>query len=256
MVAAYNVAINKLTESFALRDEAKKILHEAFVEKGNYVSSFFPYEFRAHSLENIKQNITQCAWRRIVDLLELPLFLTQKRKDELYEQIEKNKTPEFTEENILSFCNNVYTGMGNIFDDLLQETFNWLRPRGWQRQYKTNDPYEVGEKVIKEYGIVDTSYGLVRLHYDYGESSLQNLDNVFHLLDGKGIAKPPQNAVTIVKEAIRNKQWKAETEYFSFKWYKKGSFHIKFKRLDLLQKFNARAGAGQLKGEKKDDQPE
>jgi hypothetical protein len=39
-----------------------------------------------------------------------------------------------------------------------------------------------------------------------------------YLLGGRGVAKYPEDAVTKINEAIGDKQWECETEYFAFRW--------------------------------------
>ena len=67
------------------------------------------------------------------------------------------------------------------------------------------------------------------------------MDNAFHLIDGAGISKYPENAITAIENAAKNQDF-AETEYFRFQWYKNGNLHIKFKRMDLVNKINQIAG--------------
>jgi hypothetical protein len=38
-----------------------------------------------------------------------------------------------------------------------------------------------------------------------------------------------------------------ETKYFKVKWFKKGTLHIEFKRLDLLSELNRIGGGNRLK---------
>ena len=95
--------------------------------------------------------------------------------------------------------------------------------------------------------MADTSYGGCHINYHWGEQRLRCIDNVFHLLDGKGPIKWPGDLVTMIKEAMRDKEWVCETEYFSCKWFKKGSLHIKFKRMDLVKELNKRAGGNRIK---------
>ena len=127
--------------------------------------------------------------------------------------------------------------------EFISETFNLLRPPG--SEYKTNTEYEIEEKVILDY-IIDNNYGFITMSYS-GRRNLTSLDNCFHLLDGKEVAKYPNNAATIMNSAINDKKWECETEYFEFRWYKKGSLHIRFKRLDLVRRLNQLAGGNHLK---------
>ena len=127
--------------------------------------------------------------------------------------------------------------------EFIRETFNLLRPPG--SEYKINTEYEIEEKVVLDY-IIDNNYGFITMSYS-GRQNLTSLDNCFHLLDGKEVAKYPNNAATIMNSAINDKKWECETEYFEFRWYKKGSLHIRFKRLDLVRRLNQLAGGNHLK---------
>jgi len=245
MAAAYETACRKIDNAFAEISEAKKLLKMAFVTPEQYVSSFIPYKFDMWSADDIKKEMKKACWYRILSLLELPAFMPTAKKRKLEKQIEEGDVPEPSEVTILSFCKNIYDNLEHLFDEMAEETCQWLQPGAWD-EYKTNraSRFEISQKVIKDF-VIDTSYGFVRLH-GHGEENIQILDNVFHLLDGKGAAKAPNNAVTAIKQAIKEKKWECETQYFCFKWYKKGSLHIKFKRTDLLREFNKRVGRMKL----------
>jgi len=111
-------------------------------------------------------------------------------------------------------------------------------------EYKTNIPWKVGPKVIIErvfgvYGWIDR------------EDLLSDLDKVFHMLDGKGFPEYPNDLVTKAKEAVRAKNSEFETDYFDCRaYFKTGTLHIKFKRSDLVARFNmiGAAGANSLGG--------
>ncbi len=132
-----------------------------------------------------------------------------------------------------------------MFEEAIKEVFDFLRPGKWC-SHKTNNRFEVGKKVIIDWGI-DTSYGMLRPVYQK-EQSYRALDNIFHLLDGKGVSKYPGDFVTALSAACRKKEWECETEYFKCKWYKRGTLHIEFKRLDLLKELNRRAGGMNFSG--------
>ena len=94
--------------------------------------------------------------------------------------------------------------------------------------------------------VIDTSYGITILDYR-SEKDLISMENTFRLLDGKGVCKYPGDLATKIKDAIKRDRWECENEYFEARWYKKGSLHIRFKRLDLVERLNALAGGNRLK---------
>ena len=69
------------------------------------------------------------------------------------------------------------------------------------------------------------------------------LDNIMHLLDGKGIIKGSNGPLV---EAINSTVGVGETEYFRFKCFINSNLHLEFKRQDLLDKFNQIAGSNRL----------
>jgi hypothetical protein len=181
-------------------------------------------------------------WRFVINKVEIYNLISDKRRKELDDQLEKGELPEISVENVQSTLDNLLDNIGNLYKETVMESFEWLRPHG--SRHKTNTEYEVGKKAIKEW-MFDCSYGC-RLSYTR-EQDLKGLDNAFHLMDGKGPVKWPGDMVTKITEAVRDKKWEAETEYFKLKWYKVGTLHIEFKRLDLVAKMNAMAGGNRLR---------
>lgn len=80
------------------------------------------------------------------------------------------------------------------------------------------------------------------------ETALTCIDNVFHLLDGKGVAKYPNTLKAIINDGLRSGSDGVTTEYFKIKWYRSAAtIHIEFLRKDLLDKLNAIGGGNRLK---------
>ena len=181
-------------------------------------------------------------------MLELPSFMTSKRLDKLWNEIDNDETPEITGQNLTDFCNNIYMELKNLVNELIDEAYHYLHL--YHNEFRTNRKFEIGEKAII-HNMIEFFFGGAYVNI-YSEEKIQTLDNVFHLLDGKGAAKYPGNALTIIRQAVHDEKWQCETEYFHFKWYKKGTLHIRFKRLDLLKEFNKRAGKNRLKSQNED----
>ena len=185
LASTYKKAISDMERAFESIKEAKKTLKSAYGD----TTSFFPFEFSHWKFEDIKKNITRSCWKRIITMLELPKFMTSKRLDKLWREIDNDETPEITEQSVIDFCNNIYMELKNLVGELIDEAYCWLHP--YQNKFKTNKKFEVGEKAIKNDVIelfLDGAYISI-----YSEEKIQTLDNVFHLLDGKGPAKYPRD---------------------------------------------------------------
>lgn len=188
-------------------------------------------------LSKIKEN----AWSFLLERSGVFEFCSIKQRDEISNQMRDEKNlPDFTLDNIQAWFESYSLNIDKLFEDSIKEIFDWLRP--WKHDgYRTNNREIIGRKVIKTSMFENVWNDKMSLVY-YNDKYIQALDNVFHLMDGKGISKYPGNLVTAIKEACSRNVNFCETEYFSVKWYKKGTMHLEFKKMDLLDKVNAKAG--------------
>lgn len=256
MVAAHDEAIRLAEEGFKTLAKAKGLLREAF---GEYNCNLWgdrltTYNWTPDDVDYQMQDTTPLiktqAWRGIMGKVGVEDLMSAKRKEGLKRQIEAGDTPDFTLENVLAMFQGMGNEMTHYMEEAVKEVFDWLRP--WRRVHKTNDPYQVGPKVIKEFVVAVWGSTFTMSHYNGKENNLHDLDRVFHLLDGQGVPKYPGDFVTAIKEAMSAGEPTAETEYFKAHWYKKGTMHIEFLRLDLLEQLNAVAGGANLRpGEEK-----
>lgn len=248
MINSYQMAVKEVDEAFNHLTTAKKHLKDIYWDDGGQwrtevIKPNLYYGDLEQAAQENKQEMKKTMWRFIIEKTQIRHLLTEKKKQELDRMIEDGTLPEVETETIQAFISNLTCNLPNLFKEACCEVFDMLRPP--RSAYKTNTEYEIGPKVIMNY-MVDCSYGSCSLEYRR-EQSLINLDNVFHLLDGKGSTKYPHDLVTTIKMAITEKRWDVETEYFRCRWYKKRSMHITFKRLDLVQELNRIAGGNRIK---------
>jgi len=247
IVKEYQEAVKEVKQAFELLQSAKKRLT---LHLGEYYDSILPHRFSDNDIsriDNILLYMRKNAWRSLVEKCQIHNIISDKRSKEMDKELEDGKLPEITIENVQDIMSGFAGNINQLLIETVTETFEFLRPR--RSEYKTNTEYEIGKKVILN-GVIDhNKWGYTRLSYYY-EQNLKSLDNVFHLLDGKGPIKYPGDLVTQIQTAIQNKKWGCETEYFKCKWYHKGTLHIEFKRMDLINQLNKTAGGNRLKGEK------
>lgn len=247
MIKEYGKAQVKITQGLAILAEAKG--HMGIF--GAYKDTIIPQRFSDYDLNNggtkdCLKTIKKQAWQGIVDKAQIRNLMTEARTKKLDRQLydSPDELPELTVENVRAFIKDMASNMDTLLAETIKETFDILRPP--RSEYKTNTEFEIGDRAILNYMIDHAKYW-THLCHGSAETRLRCIDNVFHLLDGQGPIKYPGDLVTIIKEAIRNKEWACETKYFLCKWFKKGSLHIKFKRLDLVKELNKRAGGNRLK---------
>ena len=239
MAAQYDKAIEEIEQAKSLLLSAGDRMKSEF-GRGAILSSI------EYDIERSLKEMKPLAWRYILTQSQITSFLSIKRKKELDKQIEEDKLPDITEENIISTLQSFIEDSSTLLNETVKEVFDWLIPY-WRDDFKTNKKYQVGKKVIKDW-MVEHSWGNC-FHIRYGsEDQLTALDNAFHLMDGKGVPRHPDNLVcqinTAMKEStIDESLYKKnadtfENDMYKIKWYLKGTMHIEFKRLDLLKKLN------------------
>lgn len=208
---------------------------------------------RVHSdlptAEALELHWRQAAWRILVDRMELKRICSVARATEIDKQMERPKElPEITEANMIAMLEGNVRNVGAFLAEAIKELFDHLRP------YRhgdlgdgmvTNKVYQIGERVVLHYAVTQ-SFGGGRFRLSYSERQTQVvrcLDNVMHLLDGKGTV--PTHAGPLV-DALNGEgnRGLVETEYFEAKSFKNQNLHLRFKRPDLLAELNRRGAEG------------
>lgn len=251
MVEAYTIASKEIEEAYLILSAAEKRLNAAFGDYSHYGrfetiptngSIRWNKDEPLELVDRIKDKLNRAAWQRIVEKIQIFPRMSTKRKEELVERLEKGELPDLTVENIFALLNHYLQEAETIQIELIKEAFDLLRPR--RDEYKTNDKYVVGKKVILSW-MVEQQWtgGGFRVGY-YHQNDLVSLDRAFHILDG---APTPDAYDSPLTDAISTSPDGAgETEYFEFKCYKNRNLHITFKRLDLVERLNAVAGGANL----------
>jgi hypothetical protein len=196
----------------------------------------------AKTIEEVTERIRSDMWQYVLKQTRVEEMCSNRQKSEFDRQVSAKELPELTEANVARLLENLGANLPDMLEEAIKEVYDWLRPRSWVGQFKTNDAFKVGRKVIRSCVMTRRYGGGFAVEY-HAEQPLQALDNVFHLMDGKGVARAPGNLLTAIGQAgqVTHTQG-CETDYFKCKWYGKGTLHIEFKRLDLVDELNKRAG--------------
>ncbi|MFZ5586162.1 MAG: DUF4942 domain-containing protein [Thermodesulfobacteriota bacterium] len=256
LVEAHDQARALVSEAVQLLGQAQGLLSAQF---GEYLDEIMPdklarWDFKAERvLETAKSCqalITKQGWQYMLKQTGVDALLTAKRKEEFNKALERGDAPAFTVENILGMLGGLAQDLDGYFAEAVWEVWNWLKP--YRRDgYKTNDrsTYEIASKVIKSGVFNDGGKWLSHWH----DRQLTDMDKVFHLLDGQGVPRYPDDLNTKIREQLQKHPGDREltTAYFRLAWFKNGNCHIEFLRPALLQRFNAIAGQGLLKAEEK-----
>ena len=199
--------------------------------------------------QKVQAHIAQNAWRYVLAQTEIMVYMTEQRRKELYEQLNKGDFPTLTVANVLSTLQGMHDQLGNLLLESVREVFQWLRPRN--DDHKTNKKYKIGSKVII-LNAVDSHYG-GEAHINYWrEVNFRSLGNVLSLLDGQGVQKYPHDLITHLRVALKSAPWGewVDVPYMRCKPYGNGNLHVQFVRQDLVDRLNQLGANSGAVGEK------
>lgn len=231
--AKYKESISLIESAFTKFEILESNFKTYFAE--NY--DVLPYEMRKSSCEDIKKIITKKAWYFILEKMQIRNFISSAKRKDLDEKIEKNLMPEFTAMNVGLFVTDAGMNISGLVGEMALEVYNFIKPN---TIHKTNK-YSKGmpKKVILPW-IIEHYIGGGKAYISYHKKDkLKDLDNIFHLLDGKGVVKYPGDLITKIEANDASNE--IETEYFLAKWYNNKNLHLTFKRIDLLNKLGMMA---------------
>lgn len=251
-VDAWKASAHEIKEGFRLLQTAQDRLKAAFGEQDFcYRMSVLDHngsrdvdpEAAAGHLLRLKGE----AWTVLVEKLQLRQVLSSARAMELDGKLKDPKTlPEIDTDAILGMFESMTDNLQTYITEAVVEVFETLRPAG--SSYKTNTEYEIGKRVILSYWIDTTWGGCFRVMH-CSEQDCRNLDNVFHLLDGRGPIKSHYGPLYDAIRKTEKESPRGETDFFKFRACLNNNIHIEFKRMDLVAKLNEIAGGNRLRKE-------
>lgn len=255
LVAAFEQAERSVRAHFVGLVEAEQAVNVAFgtLEANHRMridASGHGYHDCFADPERCIERMRRDAWRVLVDRLELRRMLSVARMKRVDEQLDRSKPEPITDASVRAFVARYAADMPDLIIESVREVFDLLRPRHASSpggKLKTNKLLEVGEKVILM-RVVCEGYGAERWRVNYhDEAELTALCNVFSALDGAGThtAQHWSPISLAVKAAGPDGRW--STDYFEGRAFKNGNLHLRFKRLDLLRRFNQIAGGARLR---------
>lgn len=252
LVAIYTQAVGDVKHAFAILESAEKRLSETFGDPSRYRNvsihernNRINWDRPDDALVELRAQI----WRCIVDQSEVRRFLSIEEAERLDKALEKSEMPEISAESVRDFVDSMTRRLPELVDAAIREVFDWLRPRSgyYASRYKTNKRERVGARVVLT-SVIEVDkwhHGPPYRVSHYSEKRLTALENVFRSLDGQG--QRTRSHYSDLSTAIKGSpDGEGETAYFEFRAFKNGNLHLKFRRVDLLAQFNARAGAGLL----------
>ncbi|AMZ77708.1 MULTISPECIES: DUF4942 domain-containing protein [Enterobacter] len=191
-------------------------------------------EKREAAMKAITRNLDRAIWRDLMKNSGMLSLMDAQARDQWYNSLEKDDIPAVSEENILSTFEQLHLNKGEVFERGVINVFKGL---SWN--YKTNSPCKFGSKIIVT-GLVKCDQWGFGLNWGWQRDRLADLERMLMLLDGKPV---PDNRADVTRRlgdhihANRHSN-RYEDEMFAIKYFQKGTAHITFRRLDLVDKLN------------------
>lgn len=181
------------------------------------------------------------AWNVVFEKTELSALLTSQAREKFYKSQDQQSKLNFNYENIMEFMSMIHENRMEIILQCIEDTFdtlvrydrdNVVYTEGWA----TNSHYKVNKKVILPLFSIH-SYFFTNTRV---QEAIEDLDKCLCYLNG---GRPDQpgfvSAMNALMESHREKlAWCNDSTHFEIKRYKKGTVHLTFKDLELLDRFN------------------
>ncbi|ENR0238626.1 TPA: DUF4942 domain-containing protein [Klebsiella aerogenes] len=186
------------------------------------------------AMKAITCNIDRGIWRELMQQSGMLSLMDAQARDQWYNSLEKDDIPAVSKENILNTFEQLHLNKGEVFERGVINVFKGL---SWN--YKTNSPCKFGGKIIVT-GLVKCDRWGFGLNWGWQRDQLADLERMLFLLDGKTIPDNRHDVTIRLMDFIRDNphQQVFEDELFTIRYFQKGSGHITFKRMDLVEKMN------------------
>ncbi|MGK2892973.1 DUF4942 domain-containing protein [Klebsiella michiganensis] len=186
------------------------------------------------AMKVITRNLDRGIWRDLMKQSGMLSLMDAAAREQWYNSLEKDDIPAVCEENILSTFEQLHLNKGEVFERGVINVFKGL---SWD--YRTNSPCKFGTKIIVS-GLVKCDRWGFGLNWGWQRDRLADLERMLMLLDGKPVPDNRADVTRRLGDHIHENRHSTryEDEMFAIKYFQKGTAHITFKRLELVDKLN------------------
>ncbi|MHA0276543.1 DUF4942 domain-containing protein [Enterobacter ludwigii] len=182
----------------------------------------------------ITRNIDRSIWRDLMLKSGMLTLMDAEARSQWAKNLEEGELPAISEANILNTFEQLHHNKQDVFERGIINVFKGL---SWD--YKTNNPCYFGKKIIVNNLVKHDRWGF-SLNWGWRRDQLADLERMLYLLDGKNIPDNRHDVSVRFMDFVRDNphQQIFEDDFFTIRYFQKGSGHITFKRLDLVEKMN------------------
>ncbi|MEH5099303.1 DUF4942 domain-containing protein [Atlantibacter hermannii] len=241
IVTGRNAALTRIESLISELDDISILTHdigggtvqEWGTREGHRYDCWFT-EKPVKAMKAMTRNIDRRIWRDLMNKSGMLSLMDAQARDEWHKSLEKDDIPAISEDNILSTFEQLHQSKGEVFERGVINVFKGL---SWD--YKTNNPCYFGKKIIVNNLVKYDKWGY-SLSWGWRRDQLADLERMLFLLDGKTIPDNRHDVTIRLMDFIRDNpgQQVFEDDLFTICLFQKGSGHITFKRMDLVEKMN------------------
>lgn len=186
------------------------------------------------AMKVITRNMDRGIWRDLMKKSGMLSLMDAQARDQWDRNLEGDEIPAISEANILSTFEQLHQSKDEVFERGIINIFKGLN---WD--FKTNSPCSFTKKMIINSLVVYNRWGY-SMCGGWRRDQLADLERMLHLLDGKPIPDNRGDVTTrlMAHVSLQKASHIYEDDYFSIRYFQKGTGHITFKRPDLVDKMN------------------
>lgn len=183
----------------------------------------------------ITRNLDRDIWQDLMKRSGMLSVMDAQARDQWYRNLESKDVPAISTDSIYSTFEQLHRDKDEVFE---RGVINVFKSLSWD--YKSNHPCKFGKKIIVN-GLVSYNQWGFTLNHSHRRDQLADLERMLFLLEGKAIPDNRRDITARLYEHIRAHRQRAEVyedDYFTIKYFMKGSAHLTFKKPTLMDKMN------------------
>lgn len=216
---------DKAASHLADIDRSIKLAQDVCKQSGTHL---FPiHHFRGwRGADHAITDLDRSFWRQAMAITGFNQYMDKIARQEFEQELERNP-PQFNDSNIRATLIDAMLQAETFMNRGIVELF-----RNLSGNYKTNDAFKVGKKIILQRWFT-VFCGDLSVNYQ-AEPEMNDLDRILCVLDG--VKFHEYQFSSALRKAASSREF--ENNYVSIKMFKNGNAHLTFKRLDLIDKVN------------------
>lgn len=243
----FNLTLSAFTRLIKARNEIKYFSQGLGSDVEKLLKECYDSDDRIY-YNNMVDRFRKDCWQMVFSKTKISHIITSKVQEDFQAHQDEYGFMPFTAENIENLFDQLFQNKDEIMTNCIIEAFdlmtkyhkeNRVHIEGW----KTNDAWKVNKKVILP-NFIDVWYRDGKtVHLDWhAYRKLADIEKALCFIAGK----KHEDILNIQQSADHNLGWgePGDSEFFTFRCYKKGTIHLIFKDEFIYQQFNIIACKG------------